>query len=385
MRNRQSKGEKMANGKKTNIDRSSVLHHVKILGHDGFGVTELRIFDPQPMVTYIDNIADGIRLASGKDGQTSGIYVGVQPRNIDLFDYAPNCWKPAVGNPQSNCASDRDIEYITAVFFDVDVVSPHRKTGCPASDEELQKSQEAALLLAGESGLASCSAICCSGNGHYVLTPIVPITVDSDEMPLQFKQFYQQLAARVSRQAQGVKLDPVYNLSRVMRLMGTVNRKGIETSDRSYRRAHFVTEPLPTTSYALHHMILNTEVAVSQKEVNAPSNALKCDLAKIEACEFIKWCRQHALDITEPQWFAMITNLARLEGGPKLIHQISALDLFRYDYQQTQRLIERVLRNGYSQTNCDKLSSLGFYCPKLGRCPVKAPMYLTALYSKYSS
>lgn len=38
----------------------------------------------------------------------------------------------------------------------------------------------------------------------------------------------------------------------------------------------------------------------------------------------------------------MITNLVYLEGGPELVHEISRLDMFRYDYQQTQRLIEQV-------------------------------------------
>jgi hypothetical protein len=87
------------------------------------------------------------------------------------------------------------------------------------------------------------------------------------------------------------------------------------------------------------------------------------------------------MDVTEPQWFAMITNLAHLEGGPKLIHEISRLDMFRYDYQQTQRLIERVQGRGYSPANCKTIRNNGFYCVKFGQCQVKAPMYLTRLFS----
>ena len=364
--------------------QAAIRQHLQLLGHDGFGVTELRIFGNRPMVAYVDNIAGAVQLANEMDGKVAGIYVGVQPRNVDLFDYAPNCWRPATGQPQSNCASDRDIEYITAVFFDIDVVSSQRREGHPASDEELQKSLQAALMLTRENGVVSCSTICCSGNGHYVLAPIVPITIDCEETEVKFRQFCQQLADKISAQVGGVKLDPVYNSSRVMRLMATVNRKGMETPDRPCRRARFVTDPLPAMSQALHHMILNTDVSVCQKQTNPISGAIKCDLTKIETCEFIRWCRNNATEVTEPQWFAMITNLARLEGGPKLIHQISSLDMFRYDYQQTQRLIERVLRNGYSQTNCEKLSSLGFRCPKLSRCSAKAPICLTALYSKYN-
>jgi hypothetical protein len=33
----------------------AMANHFWILGHKGHGVTELRIFDPEPMVAYTDN------------------------------------------------------------------------------------------------------------------------------------------------------------------------------------------------------------------------------------------------------------------------------------------------------------------------------------------
>lgn len=68
---------------------------------------------------------------------------------------------------------------------------------------------------------------------------------------------------------------------------------------------------------------------------------------------------------------------------PKDIPEISRLDMFRYDYQQTQRLIERVQDRWYGPTSCKTIRNQGFYCPKFGQCRVKAPTYLTALYVKY--
>jgi hypothetical protein len=260
-------------------------------------------------------------------------------------------------------------------------VSTERVKGRPASEEELQKTLEAAILLSRENGLALSSTICCSGNGHYVLAPIVPISVDDNHVAVKFRHFCRQLARRISCQVDGVKIDPIYNLSRVMRLMGTVNSKGQPSVERRHRRAHFVTEAVPARSMALHHMIRNTETpAPTVEKIDRPQKT-KCDLAKIESCEFIKWCRKHPTDVSEPQWFAMITNLAHLEGGPKLIHEISRLDMFRYDYQQTQRLIERVQGRGYSPANCKTIRNNGFYCEKFGRCQVRAPMYLTHLFS----
>jgi len=368
--------------KKIQIELQTLLRqHIRLLGHNGCGVTELRTFDKKPLVAYADNEDDIVRLAMELDGKVSGIYIGVQPRPPEFFDKAPNCWKPALSAPESNCACDRDIEFITTCFFDIDVVSDKRAKEYPASDVELQQSLQAANLLSRENGLALSSTVCCSGNGHYVIAPILPISVDDSDIPAKFKHFCCQLAGRIAKQVSGVRVDPVYNLSRVMRLIGTVNRKGQATKERPHRRAHFVTEPVPAKSMALHLMILNTEITCPSRDNNSSTGTIKCALSKIEKCEFIKWCRKYPMDVSEPQWFAMITNLAYLKDGPKLIHDISSLDMFRYDYQQTQRLIERIQESGYSPTNCTTIKNNGFYCPKLGQCQVKAPMFLTHLFS----
>lgn len=368
--------------KEIQFDPQTLVHqHICLLGHDGYGISELRTFDGKPMVAYANNVEGVVRLCYKMDGHVSGIYVGVRPRPLELFDKAPNCWKPALSAPKCNCACDQDIEFITACFFNVDVVSNERMKGYPASEEELQRSYYAAKLLSREEGLALNSTICCSGNGHYVLTPIVPILVDGDEVPLKFRHFCQQLAEKMAGQVSSVKIDPVYNLSRVMRVMGTVNGKGQAVQKRPHRRAHFVTEPIPAKSLALHHMILNTEIASYPRPTGALSGTIRCDLSKIEKCEFIKWCRKYPMKLSEPQWFAMITNLAHLEGGPELIHAISGLDMVRYDYQQTLNLINRVQNRGYSPASCESICKLGFCCQKIELCQAKAPMYLTHLFS----
>ncbi len=155
---------------------------------------------------------------------------------------------------------------------------------------------------------------------------------------MSFASFCQQLAEQASASAPGARLDPVYNLSRVMRVMGTANRKGQPCPGRPHRMAHFETEPIFNRSVALHYRILNTEPLGRRVATNIAAVTIKCDLAKIESCEFVRWCRQHPTRVTEPLWFALLTNLARLEGGPKLAHEISCLDPYRYDYQTTEAL-----------------------------------------------
>jgi hypothetical protein len=372
------------------FDVGTIQKHINLLGHIGLGMTEMRTFDPTPMVAYIDNEDDVVRLVSEMEGKTSGIYVGGQPRPLELFDKAPNCWKPASG-AKCNCAHDKDIEYITMCFFDIDVVSEARRKGHPASEEELLRSLQAAELLSREDGLAMSSTICCSGNGHYVLAPIVPISVDSDEVGKKFKHFCQQLAQKIANQVDGVKIDPIYNLSRVIRLMGTLNRKGQAITDRPHRRAYFVTKPLLTKSMALYYMILNTEVEQPYRSVESLPKSIRCDLRKLGRCEFIKWCRKYPELVSEPLWWGLITNLAYLEGGIPLIHEISLLDKFRYDYSDTQRVIQRVVEAGYKPVLCRTLLSEAMTCPRrdkfqcsnINHCPAKAPMYMATLHTVY--
>lgn len=366
-----------------------VRKHLTLLGHDKLGVTESRVFDPLPQVAYAESADAVVRLCREMDGKTSGIYVGVQPRPAHLFDLAPNRWMPARGGRDGNCARDGDVEYVTAIFFDFDVVSPERATGHPASDEELQKSLQAARFLAQQDGLVGHSTICCSGNGHYVLAPVVPVSVGCDETAGKFRCFCQGLADSVAHRVAGVRIDSVYNLSRVMRLMGTVNQKGEPAPGRPYRRASFVTEPILDRSIALHHLILNTESSRPAAPGRELPTGLRCDMKKLHTCEFVQWCRRLPLEVSEPQWFALLTNLVRLEGGIQLAHEISALDRFRYDYAETQRVIERILGQAYMPVSCGTIMSPAmvrpgrdvFRCPRIESCPAKAPMYLTASYT----
>jgi hypothetical protein len=390
MKNETSKAVELGPG----IDPASerdMRAHLALLGHNGLGLTELRVFDPRPQVAYADNADAVVRLGTELNGNVSGVYVGVQPRPAHLFDLAPNCWISARGGPAGNCARDSDIEYVTAVFFDIDVVSAERAGGHPASDEELQKSLQAAQLLAQQDGLAGHVTICCSGNGHYVLAPLVPISVGSAEIAGQFRSLCQGLAEHVARHVAGVRIDPVYNLSRVMRVMATVNRKGQPAPGRPHRRAHFVTEPVPAKSVALRYMILNTDPGQAAEAGQELPAGLRCDLKQLNQCEFLRWCRRRPLEVSEPQWFALLSNLAHLEGGIQLAHEISAQDMFRYDYANTQRVIQRVLCRGYKPVSCRTIMSPSmmrpgrgvFCCSRIGKCPARAPMYLAINHTVY--
>lgn len=364
-----------------------VAAHWQILGHKEFGVTEMRTFDPIPMTAYAENMDIFISLCLEMDEKTTGIYAGVQPRPAHLFDLAPNCWTPAKSGTNGNCACDNDIEFITSVFFDIDVVSDERAKGHPASEEELYWSMQAAELLGRENSLASYSTICCSGNGHYVLAPIVPVAVYSNDEAAKFKQFCKQQSLKIAAQTSNVRFDPVFNLSRVMRVIGTLNGKGQQSAQREHRRSYFVTEPVFKRSMALHHIICNIEIEEPKNNNSLLPLNLRCDLEKLEKCLFIQWCRKFPENVSEPLWWAMITNLTYLEGGIQLIHEISKLDKHRYDYFNTERVIQQIIKSGYRPVLCKTITSNSMACAGRGKfkcsifshCPARAPMFMAAL------
>ena len=49
------------------------------------------------------------------------------------------------------------------------------------------------------------------------------LPVDGNEAARKFRRFCHQLVGKIAGQVHGVKIDPVYNAGRVMRLMGTIN------------------------------------------------------------------------------------------------------------------------------------------------------------------
>ena len=141
-----------------------VFYH--LLGHEPFGVTELRALGRgKPVVAYADNAEAFVRLAMQQDRNGAHVYAGLQPRPCALFECAPNAWRPARGRKEANVARAADIEYVTMFGMDIDVDDD---TGCrqrPASVEELDASLQLARRILEQPGFAGAAAVSMSGNG----------------------------------------------------------------------------------------------------------------------------------------------------------------------------------------------------------------------------
>lgn len=132
----------------------------ELLGHELCGIPELRALGEQgPWVAYADNAASFVDLAMERNRRGEHVYVGLQPRPKMMGQSAWNVWQPARGGRAGNVARAKDIEYVTNIALDIDVSTPQRAAGHPASDDELCVCVVVARRLLTAEGFAGTAAV----------------------------------------------------------------------------------------------------------------------------------------------------------------------------------------------------------------------------------
>ena len=94
-------------------------------------------------------------------------------------------------------------------------------------------------------------------------------------------------------------------------------------------------------------------------------------LNQIMECEFLKHCDCDRATLSEPEWYAMISILARETGGPNLIHSLSR-GYPRYQPGETDKKILHAI-NDSGPATCERIKSL-WTCGK--DCGIKSPVSL---------
>ena len=95
----------------------------------------------------------------------------------------------------------------------------------------------------------------------------------------------------------------------------------------------------------------------------------------LNRCAFIRHCRDDASVLTEAEWYAMVSNVARCMDGPAAVHRLSA-PYPDYSPQETEKKVAHALADT-GPHSCWFIQGLGFQgCPP-GGCGVKAPIALS--------
>ena len=132
-------------------------------------------------------------------------------------------------------AKDEDIAYRNLILIDIDKVG---NTGLPSTEEEVEASRQLAdeivEYLTLEFTLPAPIRLM-SGNGHHLYYPVSNFPHGESEKQI-VRKFLKQLAKQFNNNVVHVDTS-VYNASRITKVVGTVARKGAETSARPYRMA----------------------------------------------------------------------------------------------------------------------------------------------------
>jgi hypothetical protein len=95
----------------------------------------------------------------------------------------------------------------------------------------------------------------------------------------------------------------------------------------------------------------------------------------LSRCAFVRHCRDDAPTLSEPEWFAMVSNVSRCAGGSAAVHRLSE-PYPSYSPQETDAKIVHALQDTGPHT-CAFIQAMGYQgCPPRG-CGVKAPIGLT--------
>src|SRR5271157_2138785 len=165
--------------------------------------------------------------------QPKAFYVTVNPCSKDLLARTKNRLLPAKLR-----TSDNEIERISNLFIDIDPVRP---SNIPSTEEEhalaFSTAHEVRDFLLAEGWPEP--AVLDSGNGAYLIYK-TDLENSTENVEL-IRSLLQLLAQRFNG---AIEIDEaVHNPSRLIRLIGTVNRKGDGTDERPHRQSKIISIP----------------------------------------------------------------------------------------------------------------------------------------------
>ncbi len=214
---------------------------------------------------------------------------------------------------------NKDVTAIPGLWTEVDIQGPgHVEQALPAGQDE-------ALELAYSIPELPPSLIIHSGGGIYVFwlfkEPwILESTAEQGEAQALLKRFEQTVLKQGS--AKGWTLDSVADLRRVLRLPGSLNIKDPDNPkpvkileyhpERRYNPADFEPYLAELESTVIHG-------SLPDDEDFAPA-----DLEKIlNVCTWMKHCQVDAAQLKEPEWYHMLSVVARCKDPEWWAHELS--------------------------------------------------------------
>jgi len=258
-----------------------------------------------------------------------------------------------------------NVSFITCLWMDIDILGPaHKQTDLPPTIED-------ALSVLPD--FLQPSITVSSGNGLHMYWLLKEAWIfEAQEENLRASNLMIRLQSYIKSLAseRGWKLDSTPDLSRVLRVPGTLNHK---LGQKQPVRITQVNEEIRYDPSELEDLIPDIDFRseiTNRGKFERRSTDASSDLM-IANCQFLQHCLINAQKITYGEWLSMLTNVVRGTDGVDKCHELSHGDSGRYTPKGTDFRISEALK--MNPHTCDYIRAThGFQCPS-GGCGVKSP------------
>lgn len=267
------------------------------------------------------------------------------------------------GDAAASCA-------MPGLWADIDIKGPAHKA------EDLPPDLDAALAIANCTELVP-SLIVHSGNGIQAWWVFKEPVVFEDEGDIraasELVQRWQAILLNDAKKS-GYRIDPTHDLARVMRLPGTFNRKDpanpkpVTFTDSGIRHD-------PSDFAEIVRPVLVPSLAIAVKREFPPVSIAPI----MDGCGWMRHCRDDANTLPEPEWYQMLTVVARCREAEDLAHNLSS-PYPNYSHRETAEKLAHAVTDSKGPVTCTYVeNSLGFAgCASCqSRARVKSPISIT--------
>jgi len=288
-------------------------------------------------------------------GLTHNTYIGVNPRSEAFSPYRRG--------------KGEDVPCVVGAYQDYDIQGlAHKETRLPETAEALY-----AFL---DSLPVKPTFLVFTGNGaHAYWVFEIPFQIGNQEDRSYIEgilKSWEQYVHNLAYEQHGWVFDSVADLARMLRAVETTNFK---TNEKPVCRLVSMTENRCTPE-DLQAFCGKISRSIPLAEADTDDFALMGTGSSeelISKCAFLQHCRDEAANLSEPYWFAMISNVAPTADGHEKVHELSEPYL-GYTYEETEKKYLAAAKADKPIT-CDYIKNkLCFNCGK--NCGVKAPIAL---------
>ena len=200
-----------------------------------------------------------------------------------------------------------------------------------------------------------------SGHGYHFAIQLANPIKDKTYFDTN-KVYYQVLCSRINDALRDAELpgeadSGVFAPNRLLRLPHSINRK----KDRPEVWVQMLHSHIAPVDFNMREASgmpdVNEEDYLSEKEMSY----IKTDDVSVESgCEFLKHAKANQAEMSETEWYAVLSIIGRLKDGSKLVHEYSKFHP-SYSPGETDKKTEQALKSSGPRT-CENINKLWNKC-----------------------